>query len=133
MMISYGTTTVGTVVTAVLCGGDLIGRKCVAGGSSERAELAAVGTWQQELLLFRLPSLQPLLSENLGEVFSFCHMILCALLSCFLLISDQRPMADACINRPLRCLQQRNIYHQADVHQDPESAHMLKQNAVASW
>lgn len=38
------------------------------GGSSERAELAAVGTWQQELLLFRLPSLQPLLSEDLGEV-----------------------------------------------------------------
>ena len=40
----------------------------VAGEDSGRASLAAVGTWHQQLLLFSLPALQPLLSEDLGEV-----------------------------------------------------------------
>ena len=39
-----------------------------AGEDSGRAALAAVGTWQQDLLLCSLPALQPLLSEQLGEV-----------------------------------------------------------------
>ncbi|KAL3145326.1 hypothetical protein ABBQ38_001586 [Trebouxia sp. C0009 RCD-2024] len=38
------------------------------GEDSGRAALAAVGTWQQQLLLFDLPALQPLLSQDLGEV-----------------------------------------------------------------
>ena len=40
----------------------------VAGEDSGRAGLAAVGTWHQQLLLFSLPGLQPLLSQDLGEV-----------------------------------------------------------------
>ena len=40
----------------------------VAGEERGRAGLAAVGTWDQQLLLFSLPGLQPLLSEDLGEV-----------------------------------------------------------------
>ncbi len=39
-----------------------------SGEDEERAGLAAIGTWQQELLLFSLPHLQPLQSEELGEV-----------------------------------------------------------------
>ncbi|DBA79836.1 TPA: hypothetical protein ACH3X2_007673 [Trebouxia sp. C0005] len=38
------------------------------GEDEERAGLAAIGTWQQELLLFSLPHLHPLQSEELGEV-----------------------------------------------------------------
>ena len=38
------------------------------GEDSGRASLAAVGTWHQQLLLFSLPALQPLLSQELGEV-----------------------------------------------------------------
>lgn len=45
-----------------------------AGEDSGRAGLAAVGTWHQQLLLFSLPALQPLLSQELGEVSSAaCH------------------------------------------------------------
>lgn len=44
------------------------GRGVVAGGDAGRAGLAAVGTWHQQLLLFSLPGLQPLLTEDLGEV-----------------------------------------------------------------
>lgn len=39
-----------------------------SGEDEERAGLAAIGTWQQDLLLFSLPHLQPLQSEELGEV-----------------------------------------------------------------
>ena len=48
----------------------------VVGQDSGRAGLAAVGTWHQQLLLFSLPGLQPLLSEDLGEV-SHCSSPLC--------------------------------------------------------
>ena len=75
--------------------------ECDAGGSSERAELAAVGTWQQELLLFRLPALQPLLSEDLGEVLVSCPLLLCASFPSPLLIASQGSAADACIKRLL--------------------------------
>lgn len=46
------------------------GHCVLAGEDSGRAALAAVGTWQQQLLLFDLPALQPLLSQDLGEVTS---------------------------------------------------------------
>lgn len=39
-----------------------------SGDDKGRAGLAAVGTWQQDLLIFSLPDLQPLQSEELGEV-----------------------------------------------------------------
>lgn len=45
-----------------------LGQVVVSGENSERASLLAVGTWHQQLLLFSLPALQPLLSQDLGEV-----------------------------------------------------------------
>ena len=47
---------------------DIMSWQCHAGDDKQRAGLAAVGTWHQELLLFSLPHLQPLQSEDLGEV-----------------------------------------------------------------
>jgi hypothetical protein len=45
-----------------------------SGDDEGRAGLAAIGTWQQELLLFSLPQLQPLQIEELGEVLLW-HLI----------------------------------------------------------